>query len=396
MATSSQETTFATDSDSRSGRRCRLRVQVHLPASLCCPREERFEHAVERLKPAEDLIGAFALADSITFAADPTSWRPGVLGSSMRVSSMLREVFDELFGVLALTERFRSNSGASAPCEQLPDGTMLGPGRIREQDIDAQTVAIFDDRKPAIAQLDQLAVAFRHVDRMWIDRASMRCVRTLLTLELDLPRAVAAAFGRLHVLAFETLQRGLRFHRRAIDRQIIGRQQFFGPRYVHQSIEKAARDIACYQSLEKTAEIRVIKPGLLEGDVKKQANAAVVVELLVEPPIGANPIPRDQQLALEQKLRCARRASGVRVKRVQIGRNHTQSLVGQIIHPPRPIIRRYVLRRAVVEHRTSGASWRRIVAAQGLRRQIYDKDFHEPITDFCLTLLSRFDRGSLA
>lgn len=332
MATYSQEMSLQTDSDHQTGRRRSPCPRAQLPASLCCARAPLLRDSQEVVRPSQN------------------------------ERSLLR------FGL--------PNSG--------------------------RMVLATDRRKPAqvflgaLALADSITFAACRVGTEFRRLATINAVYMgLLSLEIGHVWAPAAVSGRLPVLAFETLQRAQRSHC-AADGEAIGRAKLLALRRVHQSNEKAPRDLACYQSLVEPAEIRVIQPSPLEACVTKQAKVAVVVESPAEPPIGANAILCAPQLPLEQQIRrsmggqCSSKAHPNR-------RNCTQRLISQILHPQNSIIRPHArYRRAGAEQQTPDASRPSITAGQKLRAPPHDNDLTRPNPDVCLTLISRLTRASTA
>ena len=325
--------------------------------------EAALSHSTDRLEPAKYLFDSFAplLAASVALGSRRTAVEPwcfSILDScNVRSNFVLAQLRNEVLHVIALVRRQALGVNPATPgaSEHLTGCTVLRLRRFGHQNVHAQAVAVLHEHMAAVAEFGRLPVAFAHEARFWIGRALVRRVRALLALEVDHAPAVAAIRGRLAVLALETLERGPGVDQRAVNGEMIGRQQALTARKTNDFIEEATRDIGHDQALAQTAEIRLIQAGALQVHVEKPAEQDVVIELLAKLTVRANRVQRDEQLPLEQTFRRNRRATDTRVLRVELRRYGAKRPIRQLLDRSQRMIRRYArLGREVVEHRGLG------------------------------------------
>ena len=325
--------------------------------------ESGLSQTTHRFEPTEDLFDPFSfpLADSVAFGACRSPIESGCVppvdARDVWPNTVFAQVRDELLHVVALVHRQRLGVDA-APAgagEHRARSAVLGLCRFGHQNVHAQTVAVLHEHMAAVAQLGRLAVALPHEARVRIGRALMGRIRALLALEVDHAGTVASVLGRLTVLALEALERGPGIDQRAVDGEMIGREQTLATGKAHHLVEETARHIRGNQPFAQAAEIRLIEAGALQPHVEKPAKENVVVELLAELPVGSNRVQRDEQLALEQTLGRNRRAADVRIQRIEFRRDGAERSVGQLLDAPKRMIGRHArLGREVMKHRGLG------------------------------------------
>jgi hypothetical protein len=265
-----------------------------------------------RLQPAKDLFDPFSLAltDSVALGARRTAVEPGRPApgdaGDVRTDGVLTQVSDKVFDVIALvrTQGLRVNASVARSREQLAGRLMLSLRGIGDQDIDTQSMAIFHQYVPAIAQFGGLAVALAHEPGVRIGGAPVGRIRSLLAFEVGHPGTVTPFLRRLTVRAFEALEGRSGLDQGAVDREVIRREQVLTASQAHYFVEETPGNVGGDQSLAQAAEIRLVEPFALEVHVKKPAKENVVVKLLAELPVRANRVERDQQLTLQQAFRC--------------------------------------------------------------------------------------------
>lgn len=267
---------------------------------------------------------------------------------------MLPQMAHEFFDVIALvsTQALRMNMPTPSTGEQLARSAMFGLGGFGDQDVDAQADPIHQEHVTSIAEPCKLSVPLPHEPGFRVGCALVGGVRALLALEIDHPGTITAVLGQLTIVALEALERGPCVDQCAVNGEVIRREQFLAPGQANHLVEDAPGDVGLHQTLAQSAEGRLIQAGALEIHVKKPTKEDVVIELLAKLPVRANGVQRDQQLLLEQTLRCNQRSTDVRVKPGQVCRDRTERTVGQFLHPAQRMVGRHSrLRREIVKHR---------------------------------------------
>ena len=176
----------------------------------------------------------------------------------------------------------------------------------------------------------------------------MRVVLALLAMEVALAIARPAATARARgwtaaILRHKALQAGPRLNQRAIDREVLARQQLAHLRQVQHGDKKLGRDIAVEQPIPVLAEHGRIPHGIIHREAYEPAEQQIVVELLHQLPFRANREERLQQQRPQQPLGRDRRPTLARVELAKVTRQVPQRRVDQIANGPQRMIGRNAL-----------------------------------------------------
>jgi len=310
--------------------------------------EAGFSESTYGLHPAKDFLEALSrlLAHGIALTARGACIQPRrnvILDlSDVRRDVALPEQFDERFVVIALVGSERAHVLPRLPSEvqQRRGGAQFGQRGGGHGHVDQQAVAVFHERVRPVGEFRWLAVTFAHEFRLGIGTGFARGVTALLAPEIDHARAITTRARRLAVFSLEALERRPRLDQRAIDREVLIRQQPLGARLLDDASKERPRDIVLDQARPVYRERRVIKREALQIHVQEPAKQHVVVEHLAEQALGPHRIQRDQETALQQPLGGNRGSAAVGVHRLQHGTHRTEFGIGLCLDRPQRVIRR--------------------------------------------------------
>src|SRR6516165_11250079 len=189
-----------------------------------------------RLGPSEDLLNAFApaAADRVTgmaggAAVDRRAPVAGVLGD-MRRGVALAQCCDEAGSIVGLVGADRDAAVARPRLghgqRRLALGRAGGRGQPR---IDHQTIAILHHHVPYIGQLCRLTQPLAIEPRIRIAGRGVRLIAALLAVKIALAIATRRRRFAATVLRAEALHAGPGFDQRAVNREMLARQELLDP-----------------------------------------------------------------------------------------------------------------------------------------------------------------------
>ncbi len=160
----------------------------------------------------------------------------------------------------------------------------------------------------------------------------MRVVLTLFSREIH--RCIAPAILRWlagAILGLETLRRRPGFNQRAIDREVLGRDQSVPLRQTQHLAEEGARHRFVEQAVPILRERTVIPDLVIHIQANKPAIEQVVVNVLHQLPLRPNRVQRLDQTGPQQPLRRNRRAPRLGVQLFEVRMQRRQKTIYQ--HP---------------------------------------------------------------
>jgi hypothetical protein len=167
-----------------------------------------------------------------------------------------------------------------------------GPSRLCQLEVDHEAVAVLHQRVTHVGQLRLDPASFLGQPRLGIGRALVRRVRAFLTSEVD--RRVARIIrrrlirGRL-VLRTETLQAGRSFDQRAINREVLIRQQPQCVCLAHHLIEELLSDNVAEQAPAVLAERGLGRIPAPSGSCPRTSARATGTPVLRKRPVRCAP-----------------------------------------------------------------------------------------------------------
>ena len=190
---------------------------------------------------------------------------------------------------------------------------------------DDQPVAVLHQRVAHEAQLRFLARSFAEQPGVGIGGRGMRVVAAPLAMEVAL--AVAPRAGRVAraVLRPEALQAGPGLQQRAVDREVLARQQPLDLVVRQHRGEKLGRHLALQQPVAVLGEGRGVPHRVLDAEPDKPAEQQVVVDPLDQLPLRADRIEGLQQQGPQQPLRRDRLPAERRIQRVELAATATSA-----------------------------------------------------------------------
>lgn len=157
----------------------------------------------------------------------------------------------------------------------------------------------------------------------------MGFVAALLVPEVALAIATRPRRITRAILGTKALHRSPGVDHRAIDREVIGRQQPAHPSQAHQRRQELARDVRFQQPVAVLGKRRGVPDRRIDVDPDEPPEQQVVVDLLHQLPLRADREERLQQCRAQQLFRRDRRPASRRVKRGKVARQSAQHIVNQ-------------------------------------------------------------------
>jgi hypothetical protein len=171
---------------------------------------------------------------------------------------------------------------------------------------------------------------------------------------VEIHRRVARIIGRRRggVLALEALEAGPRLDQRAVNGEVLVREQVPLPRLGHHPIEKGARHLLAEQALPVLREHRGIPDRVVHLQAHEPAIQQVVVELFHQLPLAPDRVQHLQQQGAQQLLGRNRGPADARVELGEARREFAQDGVHQRPHRAQRVVGRNApLHRHVAPHR---------------------------------------------
>ena len=171
----------------------------------------------------------------------------------------------------------------------------------------------------------------------------MAGVAALLAVKIAL--AVAARPRRIarSVLRLEALHRRPRRNLRAVDREVLVRQQPAKLLVIHQLGEELARHVGLEQPVAVLREHRRHPHRIVDPEPDEPAVEQVVIELLHQLTLRADRVERLQQQRPQQPFGRDRRTTSRRVSRGKIAVERSQHVVHHLANQPQRMLRRHPL-----------------------------------------------------
>ena len=145
---------------------------------------------------------------------------------------------------------------------------------------------------------------------------------------------------------------GPRLDQRAIDGEVLGREEIRGPRLREDGGEERLRDLAFEQAIAILREHGGDPHGVIDAEADEPAEQQIVVELLHELALAPHRVEHLKQERAEQLLRRDRRAAPVGVEGVEPRRERDQRAVDHRAHGTQRMVGgNALLQRDVAEHR---------------------------------------------
>src|SRR5919202_2748622 len=149
-----------------------------------------------------------------------------------------------------------------------------------------------------------LALPLAEQPSIGVGRTLMRGVRALLAVEVD--GRIAGVIGwlvrRRLVLGPEALEAAGRLDQRAVDREVLVREQAEAIGGQHHLVEELLGHPVPQQTLAVLAERARVEARLDQAHAQEPAEQQVVVQLLTEGPLAAHRVQADQQTGFERPL----------------------------------------------------------------------------------------------
>ncbi len=134
----------------------------------------------------------------------------------------------------------------------------------------------------------------------------------------------------------------------AIDREVLVAEERLELGCRHQLLQEAAHDLLVEKSFPVFGECGGVPDRIIRAEPHKPAKQQVVVELLQQKALGADPVERLQKRDQQQLLRRHRWPAFCRVQRAEGGIESIKGLIRQFSDPPQrmagrdPLLDRYV------------------------------------------------------
>jgi hypothetical protein len=174
----------------------------------------------------------------------------------------------------------------------------------------------------------------------------MRVILPRLAPEIDggIPGIVRRR-ARPRALRPKAFVTGPGLEQRAIDGEVLVRQESVLARLRHDGVKEFGRDLAGEQSIAILRKGRVVPDRVVHPEAHEPPKQQVVIELLDEQPLTADAIERLQQQRAQQLLGRDRRATHLRVHRLEPLRQARQRGVGHLANRPKRVLSRHALLR---------------------------------------------------
>ena len=229
------------------------------------------------------------------------------------------------------------------------------PIRLGGFDIDNQPVAVLGKRVRHVAQLRLGEFTLLEQAGLGVGAALVRLVAALLALEIDFRVASRRSIRTAAVLAHETLVARPGFDHRAVDAEMLVRDEALPFGQLQHADEELSRHVGAQQPIAVDAEHRPVPHGVIHAQTDEPAEQQVVFELLHQEPLAAHREERLQQQRSQQVLGRNRRPAGVRVALVEQPTHVGQDRINEHPQPTqRMLARDPFLEADVTEHRRLG------------------------------------------
>lgn len=305
----------------------------------CLPPPEPFFH--EFSFPLTDFVPRVARGSPI----DRTAGSPGMnVLTDVRRDTGLPSRRDERGGVIAFV-------GADGPLDpwgfqprqHLQRRVLLGvaPGGTHVRR-DHQAVAVLRDHAAQIPQNRRGALALAGQPRLGIGGRAMGRVRALLPPEVHrrVLRVIVAAARRSRGDRAHALVTGPGFEQRAVDGEVLMREELPRVRLRQHPLEEGFRDVALQQPLPILREDRRDPHRIVRIQADKPAIQQIVVQLLHQLPLAPHGEEHLQQQRPQQLLRRNRGAAILRVQAGEPRRQIAENRLDQLTDHAQRVIRR--------------------------------------------------------
>ena len=209
--------------------------------------------------------------------------------------------------------------------------------------VDQQTVPVLHQGMADEGQLGLLASALAVEPGLGVGGRGVGVVAALLTVEMALavaarPRRLAAA-----VLGPEALHGGPSLDQRAVDREVLVRQQRLDLRLVEHGTQELGRDLALEQPVAVLGEHRHVPHRIVDAQADKPAKQQVVVQLLHQLALRAHRVEGLQQQGAQQPFRRDRGPPVHGVELLEFARQRCQRRIRDRQDRPQRMIDRHPL-----------------------------------------------------
>ena len=289
--------------------------------------------ATDRLRPTKDFFDPFAQAqaDPVTrVSSGPTINRTLRLSRHVRGHALLTHRLDETRRIVILV-----SPQGGAPLQRAHDHrgrrfTLRRAGGQRRFHIDRQSVSIFHQGMAHVTEPGLVPLGLLEQARLRIGGRGMGVVLAFSPFEIH-RRVTTAAFRRLArtVLGDKALHRGPGFNQRAIDREVIGRDQTVPLCQAQHLAEESTGNAFIEQTVTVLRETAVIPDLVIHVQTDKPAIEEVVVNVLHKLPFRTNRVQRLNQAGAQQTLGRNRRAAGLGVQHLEVSMQRGQNAVDQ-------------------------------------------------------------------
>ena len=172
----------------------------------------------------------------------------------------------------------------------------------------------------------------------------MRLVAPLLTAEVDLGIAPAARRRFVTIASIprlEALQAGPGFHQRAVDREVLRRQQPLDLGLGQDGRQELGGNLAFEQTVAVLREHRVIPRRIIDPKPDEPAEQQVELQPLHQLTFRADRIEGLQQRGAQQLFRWNRRSAQRRIERCKITAQLRQRVIGNLADRPQRMVLRH-------------------------------------------------------
>ncbi len=148
---------------------------------------------------------------------------------------------------------------------------------------------------------------------------------------MEITLAITARRGRLvgAVLGTEALERRPGLDQRAIDREVVVRQEALDLGVPQNGLEELRGDVGIEQPVAVLGERRMIPYGIVDAEPDEPAEQQIVVDLLHQLALGAHRVERLQQRGAQQPLGCDRLPAGALVEFLELGIEREQHVIDE-------------------------------------------------------------------
>src|SRR5512142_25232 len=225
------------------------------------------------------------------------------------------------------------------------------PPRLAQQALHHQTVSVFHQHMPQIAELGLLPLGFLIEPGLGVGGGLVRIVAPLLAPKLNAritPRVPKAS--RL-ILFLKALLPCPGFDQGPVHREVLVGQKPLLLGLSTDRFKELLCDVPSQKPLPVLGKHRGIPDALVHVEPHKPPKKQIVIELLHQKPLASHCVERLQQKRPQKLLRRYRWPSHPRIKLLKLTRQHVQRLVGHRPNrPQRMALRHPLLRRNVAEH----------------------------------------------